>query len=256
MQRTFLKNKKHYKMCFKTPKCDGIPTRRCDGSFEDGDEVLHLPGANLPPGGWDGLGEMEVVGHFTVHGLSVSVSVNTGAGGGVQANINTNNNVIDAMTSFLQATMNPNTVDVHDATINFVNAFMNADNNTTAALNFLSMMAGLPNPATDAEPVPAPALEAVSEAQEDEDEEEEEEEAELAEEITVMAEEALDRVETGRDALGDNEEEEESGAVELALDNVGGQGNAEIEVDETSPPPSPASNSSSNNSFANCCGLM
>ena len=134
------------------------------------------------------------------------------------------------MTSFLQATMNPNTVDVHDATINFVNAFMNADNNTTAALNFLSMMAGLPNPATDAEPAPAPALEAVSEAQEDEDEEEEEEEAELAEEITVMAEEALDRVETGRDALGDNEEEEESGAVELALDNVGGQGNAEIEV--------------------------
>ena len=88
-------------------------------------QVLHLPGANLPPGGWDGLGEMEVraswwsnniatkiylpmdvkwkssweshavqvVGHFTVHGLSVSVSVNTGAGGGVQANINTNNNV-------------------------------------------------------------------------------------------------------------------------------------------------------------------
>ena len=133
------------------------------------------------------------------------------------------------MTSFLQATMNPNTVDVHDATINFVNAFMNADNNTTAALNFLSIMAGLPNPATDAEPVPAPALEAVSEAQEDEDEEEEEEEAELAEEITVMAEEALDRVETGRDALGDNEEEE-SGAVEIALENLGGQGNAEIEV--------------------------
>ena len=132
------------------------------------------------------------------------------------------------MTSFLQATMNPNTVDVHDATINFVNAFMNADNNTTAALNFLSVMAGLPNPATDAEPVPAPALEAVSEAQEDEDEEEEEE-AELAEEITVMAEEAVDRVETGRDALGDNEEEE-SGAVEIALENLGGQGNAEIEV--------------------------
>ena len=132
------------------------------------------------------------------------------------------------MTSFLQATMNPNTVDVHDATINFVNAFMNADNNTTAALNFLSMMAGLPNPATDAEPVPAPALEAVSEAQEDEDEEEEE--AELAEEIKVMAEEAVDRVETGRDALGDNEEEEESEAVDLALDNLGGQGIAEIEV--------------------------
>merc|ERR1719462_202270 len=150
--------------------------------------------------------------------------------------------------------MNPNTVDVHDATINFVNAFMNADNNTTAALNFLSIMAGLPNPATDAEPVPAPALEAVSEAQEDEDEDEEEE-AELAEEITVMAEEAVDRVETGRDALGGNEEEE-SGAVEIALDNLGGQGNAEIGVDEISPPPSPASTSSSNNSFANCCGLM
>ena len=133
------------------------------------------------------------------------------------------------MTSFLQATMNPNTVDVHDATINFVNAFMNADNNTTAALNFLSMMAGLPNPATDAEPVPAPALEAVSEAQEDEDEEGGEE-AELAEEITVMAEEAVVRVETGRDALGDNEEEEESEAVDLALDNLGGQGIAEIEV--------------------------
>ena len=134
------------------------------------------------------------------------------------------------MTSLLQATMNPNTVDVHDATINFVNAFMNADNNTTAALNFLSMMAGLPNPATDAEPAPAPALEAVSEAQEDEDEEEEEE-AEVAEEITVMAEEVLDRVETGRDALGVNEEMEESSqAVELALENLGGQGNAEIEV--------------------------
>ena len=55
--------------------------------------MLYLPGANLPPGGWDGLGEMEVVGHFTVHGLSVSVSVNTGGGGGIQANINTNNNV-------------------------------------------------------------------------------------------------------------------------------------------------------------------
>merc|ERR1711973_22930 len=106
-------------------------------------------------------------------------------------------------------------------------------------------------------PVPAPALEAVSEAQEDEDEEEEEEEeeAELAEEITVMVEEAVVRVETGREALGDNEEEE-SGAVEIALENLGGQGNAEIEVDEISPPPSPASTSSSNNSFANCCGLM
>ena len=49
--------------------------------------------------------------------------------------------VIDAMTSFLQATMSANTGDVHDATINFVNAFMNADNNTTAAMNFLSAIA-------------------------------------------------------------------------------------------------------------------
>ena len=128
--------------------------------------MLYLPGANLPPGGWDGLGEMEVppasntaphaetcsktlviignplyfvnvidasldfyhvhyatckghqavgpipvpckpspqyrnqvVGHFTVHGLSVSVSVNTGAGG-VQANINTNNNVCAVLTTY------------------------------------------------------------------------------------------------------------------------------------------------------------
>ena len=38
----------------------------------------------------------QVVGHFTVHGLSVSVSVNTGAGG-IQANINTNNNVMSAL---------------------------------------------------------------------------------------------------------------------------------------------------------------
>ena len=94
--------------------------------------MLHLPGANLPPGGWDGLGEMEVpasnttfvfllqvlldvvdhrnvnnvqdaseqvVGHFTVHGLSVSVSVNTGAGG-IQANINNNNNVGSILTTY------------------------------------------------------------------------------------------------------------------------------------------------------------
>ena len=49
--------------------------------------------------------------------------------------------VIDAMTNFLQATMSANTGDVHEATINFVNAFMNADNNTTAAMNFLSAIA-------------------------------------------------------------------------------------------------------------------
>ena len=51
--------------------------------------------------------------------------------------------VIDAMTNFLQATMSANTGDVHDATINFVNAFMNTDNNTTAAMNFLSAIAVL-----------------------------------------------------------------------------------------------------------------
>lgn len=243
-------------MCFKTPKCDGIPLRRCDGSFEDGDEVLHLPGANLPPGGWDGLGEMEVVGHFTVHGLSVSVSVNTGAGG-IQANINNNNNVIDAMTNFLQATMSANTGDVHEATINFVNAFMNADNNTTAAMNFLSAIAVMPSPATDAEPAPAPALDAVSEVQE----EEEEEEVEQAEEFTVTGE-GTDTVEAGRDALG-NEEEEESeaaAAAEAALEDSGFQ--ADIEANSTEdevgsalalPPPASAPSS---NSFANCCGLM
>jgi len=240
-------------MCFKTPKCDGIPLRRCDGSFEDGDEVLHLPGANLPPGGWDGLGEMEVVGHFTVHGLSVSVSVNTGAGG-IQANINNNNNVIDAMTNFLQATMSANTGDVHEATINFVNAFMNADNNTTAAMNFLSAIAVMPSPATDAEPAPAPALEAVSEVQE-----EEEEEVEQAEEFTVTGDEGAETVEAGRDALG-NGEEEESEAVEVALEDSGFQGDIEAESAEAEvgsalalPPPA---NAPSSNSFANCCGLM
>jgi len=244
-------------MCFKSPKCDGIPPRRCDGSFEDGDEVLYLPGANLPPGGWDGLGEMEVVGHFTVHGLSVSVSVNTGAGG-IQANINTNNNVIDAMTNFLQATMSANTGDVHDATINFVNAFMNADNNTTAAMNFLSAIAVMPSPATDAEPAPAPALEAVSEVQEEEDEQDEEE-VEQAEEFTVTGEEVAETVEAGRDALG-NGEEEESVAAEIALEDSGFQGDIEAESAEAGvgsalalPPPASAPSS---NSFANCCGLM
>jgi len=239
-------------MCFKAPKCDGIPPRRCDGSFEDGDEVLYLPGANLPPGGWDGLGEMEVVGHFTVHGLSVSVSVNTGAGG-IQANINNNNNVIDAMTNFLQATMSANTGDVHEATINFVNAFMNADNNTTAAMNFLSAIAVMPSPATDAEPAPAPALEAMSEVQE------EEEEAEQAEEFTVT-EEGTEIVEAGRDALGNSEEEESEAAAEAALEDSDFQ--ADIEADSTEAevgsalalPPSASAPSS--NSFANCCGLM
>jgi len=237
-------------MCFKSPKCDGIPSRRCDGSFEDGDEVLYLPGANLPPGGWDGLGEMEVVGHFTVHGLSVSVSVNTG---GVQANINTNNNVIDAMTSFLQATMSANTGDVHDATINFVNAFMNADNNTTAAMNFLSAIAVMPSPATDAEPAPVPALEAVSEVQE---EEEEVEEVEQAEEFIVTAGEGAETVEAGRDALGNVEGEESEEAAEVALEDSGFQGDStEVEVGSAVALPPPAVASSSN-SFANCCGLM
>lgn len=240
-------------MCFKAPKCDGIPPRRCDGSFEDGDEVLYLPGANLPPGGWDGLGEMEVVGHFTVHGLSVSVSVNTGAGG-IQANINNNNNVIDAMTNFLQATMSANTGDVHEATINFVNAFMNADNNTTAAMNFLSAIAVMPSPATDAEPAPAPALEAVSEVQE-----EEQEEVEQAEEFTVTGE-GIETVEAGRDALGNDEEEESEAAAEVALEDSGFH--ADIEADSTEaevgsalalPPPASAPSS---NRFANCCGLM
>jgi len=247
-------------MCFKSPKCDGIPLRRCDGSFEDGDEVLYLPGANLPPGGWDGLGEMEVVGHFTVHGLSVSVSVNTG-GGGIQANINNNNNVIDAMTNFLQATMNANTGDVHEATINFVNAFMNADNNTTAAMNFLSAIAVMPSPPTDAEPVPAPALEALSDEVVSE-EVQEDEEMEQAEEFTVSGDEGTDEtVEAGRDALGNGEEEEESeAAAEVALESSELQGDIEDDSTEAEvvaslalPPPSSAT---SNNSFANCCGLM
>merc|ERR1712037_342202 len=103
----------------------------------------------------------------------------------------------------LQATMSANTGDVHEATINFVNAFMNADNNTTAAMNFLSAIAVMPSPATDAEPAPAPALDAVSEVQE---EEEEEEEVEQAEEFTV-SEEGTEIVEAGRDALGNSEEE-------------------------------------------------
>lgn len=209
----------------------------------------------MPPGGWDGLGEMEVVGHFTVHGLSVSVSVNTG---GVQANINTNNNVIDAMTSFLQATMSANTGDVHDATINFVNAFMNADNNTTAAMNFLSAIAVMPSPATDAEPAPVPALEAVSEVQEEE--EEEEEEVEQAEEFIVTAGEGAETVEAGRDALGNVEGEESEEAAEVALEDSGFQGDngadsTEVEVGSAVALPPPAVASSSN-SFANCCGLM
>jgi len=164
--------------------------------------------------------------------------------------------VIDAMTNFLQATMSANTGDVHEATINFVNAFMNADNNTTAAMNFLSAIAVMPSPATDAEPAPAPALDAVSEVQE----EEEEEEVEQAEEFTVTGE-GTDTVEAGRDALGNDEEEEsEAAAAEVALEDSGFQ--AGIEADSTEdevgsalalPPPASAPSS---NSFANCCGLM
>merc|ERR1712037_900045 len=128
----------------------------------------------------------------------------------------------------LQATMSANTGDVHEATINFVNAFMNADNNTTAAMNFLSAIAVMPSPATDAEPAPAPALDAVSEVEE----EEEEEEVEQAEEFTVTGE-GTDTVEAGRDALG-NEEEEESeaaAAAEAALEDSGFQ--ADIEANST-----------------------
>jgi len=132
------------------------------------------------------------------------------------------------MTNFLQATMSANTGDVHDATINFVNAFMNADNNTTAAMNFLSAIAVMPSPATDAEPAPVPALEAVSEVQE---EEEEEEEVEQAEEFTVTGE-AADIVEAGRDALGNDEEEESEEAAEVALEDSGFQGDNEADSTE------------------------
>merc|ERR1719362_1361371 len=115
--------------------------------------------------------------------------------------------------------MSANTGDVHEATINFVNAFMNADNNTTAAMNFLSAIAVMPSPATDAEPVPTPALEAVSEAQ---DEEEEVDEVEQAEEFTVTAEEVAEPVEAGRDALGDGEEDSEAAVVALEDSNFQG----------------------------------
>ena len=85
----------------------------------------------------------------------------------------------------------------------------------------------MPSPATDAEPAPAPALDAVSEVQE----EEEEEEVEQAEEFTVTGE-GTDTVEAGRDALGNDEEEEsEAAAAEVALEDSGFQ--ADIEANST-----------------------
>ena len=85
----------------------------------------------------------------------------------------------------------------------------------------------MPSPATDAESAPAPALDAVSEVQE----EEEEEEVEQAEEFTVTGE-GTDTVEAGRDALGNDEEEEsEAAAAEVALEDSGFQ--ADIGADST-----------------------
>ena len=82
----------------------------------------------------------------------------------------------------------------------------------------------MPSPATDAEPAPAPALEAVSEVQEDEVEE-----VEQAEEFTVTGEDT-DTVEAGRDALGNDEEEEsEAAAAEAALEDSTFE--ADIEAD-------------------------
>ena len=93
-----------------------------------------------------------MVGHFTVHGLSVSVSVNTGATPGVAADIHTNSAVIDAVTGFIAATMAADAAAVHDATLTFVNAFMNVDPATAAAMHFLSAISVMP------EHAPAPAL--------------------------------------------------------------------------------------------------
>ena len=87
----------------------------------------------------------------------------------------------------------------------------------------------MPSPATDAEPAPVPALEAVSEVQEEE--EEEEEEVEQAEEFTVTGE-AADIVEAGRDALGNDEEEESEEAAEVALEDSGFQGDNEADSTE------------------------
>merc|ERR1711971_1501790 len=129
---------------------------------------------------------------------------------------------------------------------------MNADNNTTAAMNFLSAIAVMPSPATDAEPAPVPALEAVSEVQEEE--EEEVEEVEQAEEFLVTAGEgAAETVEAARDALGNVEGEESEEAAEVALEDSGFQGDsteAEVGSAVALPPPAVASSS---NSFANCC---
>ena len=94
-------------------------------------------------------------------------------------------------------------------------------------LGFPGLNQVMPSPATDAEPVPTPALEAVSEAQ---DEEEEVDEVEQAEEFTVTGE-SIETVEAGRDALGNVEEEESEAAAEVALEDSGFQ--ADIEADST-----------------------
>ena len=86
-------------------------------------------------------------------------------------------------------------------------------------LGFPGLNQVMPSPATDAEPVPTPALEAVSEAQ---DEEEEVDEVEQAEEFTVTAEEVAEPVEAGRDALGDGEEDSEAAVVALEDSNFQG----------------------------------
>ena len=38
-------------------------------------QVLHLPGANLPPGGWDGLGEMEVRASWWFDNIAVKIFI-------------------------------------------------------------------------------------------------------------------------------------------------------------------------------------
>jgi len=138
-------------MCWKPGRFECIPARRHGGYWEGGEQVLLPAGAQ---GGLDHLQDMQVVGHFTVHGLSVSVSVNTGATPGVAADIHTNSAVIDAVTGFIAATMAADAAAVHDATLTFVNAFMNVDPATAAAMHFLSAISVMPEHA----PAPAPAL--------------------------------------------------------------------------------------------------
>ena len=86
---------------------------------------------------------------------------------------------------------------------------------------------------------------------------------EQAEELIVSGEDdASETVGAGRNALGNGEEEAEAEAVvaEIALDSPEFQGDTvddstEAEVGASLGLPPPAS-ASSNNSFANCCGLM